>query len=72
MIGNRKTILNVLFRIPGFTGTPPWTVPSPAEKGGGLCMGPATPSRKKTQRLQKLKQQILTLMVYGNDPRENA
>ena len=30
-----------------FAFAPPWSVPSPNEKGGGLCTRPATPSRNQ-------------------------
>ena len=36
------------------TPTPPWTVPSPAEKGGGLGVGLAPPPCKETQRYRNI------------------
>ena len=37
-----------------YSVTLPWTVPSPAEKGGGLGVGLAPPPCKETQRYRNI------------------
>ena len=50
--------------------TPSWPVPSPGEKGGGLCVRPA-PSPRKNPNLQNQKPQQ-RYWINGIDPGESA
>ena len=45
--------------------TPPWPIPSPGEKAGGLSVGPAPPPRNKTTRFTNVENIARTLTVLS-------